>query len=66
MKNNKRKTIALKMKNLDKNDSEALKRFTRINPETGKPLFSYPEGRYKKVGDRYIKQDDKHDSVIHG
>ena len=54
------------MKNLDKNDSEALKRFTRINPETGKPLFSYPEGRYKKVGDRYIKQDDKHDSVIHG
>ena len=54
MKNNKLKLIAGKMKN----NSDALKKFTRINPETDKPLFTYPEGKYIKVGKRYIKQDE--------
>jgi hypothetical protein len=65
MTNNKRKLMAWKMKRLDKNDSDVLKKFTRKNQDSGRPMFSFPEGRYKKVGDRYIKQADKHESVIH-
>lgn len=42
---------------LNKNDSERLREYSRLNPETGRPLYRMPEGTYKKVGDRYIKED---------
>ncbi len=41
----------------DPNDSDRLRKFTRINPETGRPLFEMPIGTYKRRGDRYIKED---------
>lgn len=53
-----KKKIANKIKGkLDKNDSEVLRKFTRMNPETKRPQFEMPMGTYKKKGDRYIKED---------
>lgn len=60
MEKNKKKHMSKKMRNLDPNDSDRLREYTRKNPDTGRPLFRMPEGTYKKVGDRYIKQD-KHE-----
>lgn len=46
-----------KMRRLDPNDSDVLREFSRKSPETGRPLFKMPEGTYKKVGERYIRQN---------
>lgn len=51
-------------KMIDPSDSDSVKEYSRTID--GKRIFRMPEGLYKKVGDRYIKQTSKQDSVIHG
>ena len=61
----KKKHIARKMKR-DPNDSDSLKEYSRRDPQSGRPIFRMPEGVYKHKGDKYIKEDRKQESVIHG
>lgn len=53
-----------KMKRLDPNDSDVLKKFSRYDKENNRPLFTMPEGNYKKVGERYIKDNSRNKGVI--
>lgn len=53
-----------RMKRLDPNDSDVLKQFSRYDKENNRPLFTMPEGTYKPVGKRYIKQKDSNKGVI--
>lgn len=57
--------IAGKMRRIDPSDSDRLKKFSRISPDSGRPLFHYPEGTYKPKGNRYIRQNESPGAVLH-
>lgn len=56
--------IAGKMRR-DPNDSDSLKEYSRRDPSSDRPLFRFPEGNYKKKGDRYIRDARPLPAVIH-
>lgn len=52
--------MSKKMRRMDPNDSDVLREFTR--KIEGKPYFKMPEGTYKNVGGKYIRQESKGDN----
>jgi hypothetical protein len=60
---NRKQAIAKKM---NRNDSDSIREFSRINPDTGRPLFRMSEGNYKRQGDRYVRDEAPIESMIHG